>query len=126
MDERLFFIRGRRPSRLRIPDLPDAAKAIVAFTRGHAKSSDGVQHGVGFVRLYGIGVDINILASDWNRIVPYLQSGAWNPAVTPVAREFASPDSPASIADTDDPDLYRRVFQTLQLLFTEDFPISFL
>lgn len=120
----MFFIHGRRLSRLRIPDLPGVAKAIVAYTRGHAKSAEYVRHGVGFVRLYGIGVDVNVLVSDWNKIVPYLQSGAWNPRVTPVARAFAAPNAEASIADTDDPDLYRRVLQALQLIFTEDFPTS--
>jgi len=120
----MFFIHGRRLSRLRIPDLPVVAKAIVAFTRRHAKSAEYVRHGVGFVRLYGVGVDVNVLVSDWNKIVPYLQDGSWNPVATPVAWPLAAPNAEASIADTDDPDLYRRVLQTLELLFTEDFPTS--
>ena len=124
MDERLSFIYGRRLSRLRVTDLPNVARAIVAFTRGHAKSEEYLRHGVAFVRLFGVGVDVNVLVSDWEKIVPALQSGQWNPAVTPVARAFAAPNAEASVADLDDPDLYRRVLQTLQLLFTEDFPTS--
>jgi hypothetical protein len=124
VDERLSLIHGRRPARLRVTNLPEVARAIVAFTRRHAKSAEYERHGVAFVHLFGIGVDVTILNEDWKKIVPYFQDGTFNPAIVPVGRSFDGPNSEASIADVVDPDFYRRVLHVLQQLFTEDFPTS--
>ncbi len=124
VDERLSLIHGRRPARLRVTDLPEVARGIVAFTRRKAKSAEYERHGVAFVRLFGIGVNVTVLNEDWKRIVPYFQDGTFNPAIVPVGRSFGWPESEASMGDVDDPDFYLRVLFVLQQLFTEDFPTS--
>ena len=124
VDERLFFLRGRRLARLRVVDLPDVARAIVAHTRGHAKSAQYERRGVSFVRIVGIGVNVVVLIEDWKKIVPYLQDGTFNPAVVPVARSFASSASEATHAHINDPDFFNRILRTLLGLFPNDFPTS--
>jgi len=124
VDERLFYLYGRRPARLRVSDLPEVAKAIVAVVRGRARSSRYGRRGVDFVHLHGVGVDVCILLEDWKKIAPYIADGSFNPAVVPVARTCVHPGSEASIVDLTDVDFYTRVLNTLKMLFTVDFPTS--
>jgi hypothetical protein len=119
VDERLFFVHGRLPARLRTSDLPGVALAIVAQVRGKAKAAQYFRHGVGFVRLVGLGVDVTVLNEDWKLIVPFLQDGTFKPTAVSSAMV-----SDASVADFQDPVFYALVLRTLQGIFTTAFPLS--
>ena len=83
---------------------------------------------VPYVRLLGRGFDVSILGSDWQKIMPYIQDGTFNPTLVPTAPQtgYLNPNIQYDSATLDDRDqlFYERVLHILQGLFPEDYPTS--
>jgi hypothetical protein len=73
------------------------------------------------VRLYGGDQDVTILATDWGRILPYLEDGSFEPSLYPLGGAYrtGSTASPTGL----DP-LYVRILGVLQMLFPDAYPTS--
>jgi len=124
VDVRLQPIWRRRRHRLRVPDLPEAARAITAYQKNEA-TLDTRAGRPPYVRLSGVNFDVVFMKEDWVQILPFLQTGFFNLGLFPVARfGFQSPIKVNNTAVLAQTQLYDRVFAVLQQLFTEDFPTS--
>jgi hypothetical protein len=125
VDGTLLLVAGRRPTFLRRSDLPEAARAIVAYQRGRARVQGGQGRGIGYVHFMGPDVDVVIRREDWLKILPFIQAGTFEPQLVPVgtptvrdpAVHFAS-----GTLDLRDRVLYARVLGVLQGLFSDDYP----
>lgn len=129
VDSRIYnTTSGERPHHLLRTDLPVVARAIVAVVRkqGHARA--GVLRQVPYVRLLGRDFDLSILGSDWEKILPYIQDGTFDPIIVPASPQtgYLSPDTQYDSATLDDRDslFYERVLRILQGLFPGDYPTS--
>ena len=104
------------------------AKAVVAVVRQQAVARARRYKHVGYVWLKGVDTDVVVLKEDWELIFPFIQDGTFNPLLTPTQSHvgFLHPvthyDGPT--VDIRDEGFYRRVLNTLQGLFTEEFPTS--
>ena len=127
MDARLSRIDGRRLSFLRRTDLPELARAIVGFERHQVQCAPDFVRETRIVRLRGPGVDVIVRGEDWDKIVPYLRDGTFNPLIVPtphVTWLHPEVDLDLSVIDVNDRDFFVRVLGVLRSLFTEDYPIS--
>ena len=88
MDEQLSQIGGKRLGKLRRPDLPQLAQAIVDAERGKCRATTGALKGKRFVNLRrkGGGYDVYVRGEDWDKIFPFLRNSAstFEPAPLPV------------------------------------------
>jgi hypothetical protein len=104
------------------------AKAIVAVVRKQAQARTGRHQHVGYVWLKGVDTDVVVLQEDWELIFPFIQDGTFSPMLTPTQSRvgFLRPEIhyKAPTIDIRDKGFYRRVLNTLQGLFTEEFPTS--
>lgn len=125
MDNRLFKI-PKRPGRLRQQDLPLVARALVAAMRKQAQVKTGRVENIGYVRIETSDFQVQVLASDWAKILPYLQDESFNqvvvksqidPVVSDPLTAHASP-----IIDRTDKQYYLKVLHVLQRLFPEKYP----
>jgi hypothetical protein len=107
MDQRLFRIHGTRPQRLTKQDLPQLAKAMVAYMRKEASVERAFAQNIAYVRFSGVGINVLVRSEDWVKVVPYLRDGTFNAIITPVGK---------------DSDMYYRILRTLDPLFPADFP----
>lgn len=126
MDQRLFYVGGRRPERLTRNETPDLARAMVAFMRRKASIDRPVVLGLGCVRIYGPGINVLVRADDWIKIVPYLKDGSFDWTVLPVIRPVVlnPPVIEGTNLDVGDQQLYERILTVLNQLFTVEFPTS--
>lgn len=130
MDERLsLYGDQRRLLPLRKTDLPNLALAIVAYQRRQAQVWHGTTRGVTWVRLFSTDgrLDAYVRADDWEKILPYLRDGAWNPMVVAVPDTgFLHPERALDIPSlpVNDRALYARVLGDLEREFPVDFPTS--
>jgi len=121
MDQRLFHANGHRPHRLTNKDVPDLARAIVAYIRKQASLNKHYIHDVSCISFSGVGVDILVRADDWAKVVPLLKDGSLDPMVVPVSTVNIRARAGTSVLDTSDP-LYKRTVELLSPLFPIDFP----
>jgi hypothetical protein len=110
-------------------DLPQVAKAIVAYYRGQCKNvGRGVFAGMEIVEFMGEGLDVVVLAADWDKIMPYVQDNSFNPLIYPASpqdgRLHPERELDLSVIDVGDRPLYTRVLGILDTLFPEPFPTS--
>ena len=127
VDARLQLVDGKRLTRLRQEDLPDVAKAICGYERGLVRAERSFQRQVAFFRFTARGLDVVVLASDYAKILPYVQDGTFDPIqYPPPQRAEASPDLDPEVSRIDqwDPVFYTRVYGLLRALFPESYPIS--
>lgn len=130
MDERIsLFGNQQRLLPLRKPDLPNLALAIVAYQRRQAQAWHGVTRDVGWVRVFSTDgrLDVYVRASDWKKILPYLERGDWNPAIVAVPQPvFLHPSRMLDISglSVNDRALYTRVLADLEREFPQDYPTS--
>lgn len=129
MDIRVYNnVVGERPHRLRKSDLPIVAVAIIAIVRQQGVARSGVFKNVPYVRLSGQGFDLSVLGEDWEKILPFIQDGTFNPSLVPVAAVagYLHPEEQNNVATLDVRDrlFYERVLYTLQGLFPDDYPTS--
>jgi hypothetical protein len=126
VDQRLFFVNGRRPERLTRNETPDLARAMVAFLRGKAKIDRTVVCNVACVRIYGPGINSLVRGDDWINLVPYLKDNSFDWTILPVLHPVVL--NPPVIEGTDldvgDQQLYERILTVLNQLFTVEFPTA--
>jgi hypothetical protein len=129
VDSRLALLRGRRVAPLTKDDLPQVAKAIVAYYRGQCKTvGRGIFAGMEIVEFLGDGLDVVVLASDWDKIMPRVQDNSFNPLMYPSApqdgRLHPERELDLSIIDVGDRPQYMKVLSVLETLFPEPYPTS--
>ncbi len=129
MDARLWSIGGKRAETLKQPDLPNLARAIVAYERRlpgitlHAGSIRNITY-VMFQANKG-AFQVLVRGDDWAKIVPYLKSNFLSPAIEPLLPWGFGVASVANI-DVFDSQYYNKVLGVLNALFPITFPTSYL
>lgn len=122
----------RRDGQKRLPkevldvDLPDIAWAITSYVRGNAIVRVSTPKNVKYVRIVTkSGPDVMIRAEHWEKILPLLQDGTFNPLIVPVEAGFKGIDAStrltSSTTKVNDP-LYKRVLFYLSQVFTTTAP----
>ena len=128
VEARLGKIGGQRLARLYVKDLPRLARGIVAVIRNRAHARAHVARNVPFVRIKSDEHDILVMKEDWEKILPYIQDGTFNPMVVPRNPQVGYLDFRIAygepVLDHADRRLFEAILGTLQLLFTERFPTS--
>lgn len=129
MDIRVFNnVVGGRPHNIFKSDCPLVARAIVAVVRHQARVGIGVYRNMRFVRLTGQDFDMAVLGEDWEKILPFIQDGTFDPSLVPVAPQvgYINPAVHYDTATLDARDIrfYERVLYILEGLFPEDYPTS--
>jgi hypothetical protein len=128
VDQRLFYIAGQRPERLTRRETPELARAMTAYFRRQASVTKGVLNDVLYVRIFNPGqFSVVVRWDDWVKIIPYLSDGSFDTTIVPEPRWcFLHPNQvfDASIVDLTDP-LYNRILNTLNGIFTVEFPTSY-
>ncbi len=130
MDNRLWSINGLRPESLKQTDLPNLARAIVAYMRHlditlHA----GYVRNTGYVLFQGTRNSFQVLVrgDDWAKIVPYLKDDTFAPPneiLLPWRSGMGTPT--LATIDTFDSYYYNKVLGVLNGLFPETYPTSYL
>jgi len=127
VDNRLFNIETR-PGQLRRQDLPLVARALVAAFRRRALVKVGRIRDLGYVRIEAPGYHVQILESDWSKILPYIQDGTFNQFLfkSQVDSVWLDPNTQhaSSIIDFTDKQYYLKVLGILQGLFPVAYPTS--
>ena len=128
MDARLWSIFGHRAETLKQPDVPNLARAIVAYMRRlditlHA----GQTCNVAYVLFQGERNSFQVLVrgDDWSKIVPFLQDGTFDPPSEPLL-PWRNGVVNLSNVDIFDPYYYGKVLGVLNGLFPQGFPTSYL
>lgn len=128
MDQRLFYIAGQRPERLTRRETPELARAMTAYFRRQASVTKGVLNDVPYVRVFNPGLfSVVVRWDDWVKIIPYLSDGSFDTTIIPDPSWcYLNPNQvfDASIVDITDP-LYNRILNTLNGIFTVEFPTSY-
>lgn len=125
MASHLTRIGGLRPAPLTDLDLPNLAKAIIAYERRQAHVRCGSIRGISYVHLTGLGFEALVIAEEWRKLVPYLEDGTFNTTLTPVPTKVLKPTTfDANNSDLSDPDYYQRVLTVLRSLFPTRVPHS--
>ncbi len=127
MDNRLFKIETRPGHQLQ-QDLPLLARALVAVFKKRGQAKIGVKKNVRFVRLETPEFHVQLLASDWAKIMPYIEDESFNQVVVKsqidsVWVDPVSAHATALISRTDQ-QYYLRILGILQGLFPTAFPTS--
>lgn len=121
MDNRLYHIFGRRPSRLRQQDLPDVAFALTVLARRlvpvRVDSADLT--GAKVITLTSEWFAVAVLLEDWLKIEPHIQEGFFSPVLYPVPG-LGRPSSDQLARDP----LYNRILSVLTLEFPDSYPTS--
>jgi len=127
VDSRLFKIETR-PGNLRRQDLPILARALVAVLLRQGRAKTGTSRNLQYVRLETPEGNVQVLASDWAKIMPYLQDDSFNQTVFKSQMDTVWLDPltahAPSIIDRTDRQYYLRVLNTLQGLFPVEYPTS--
>jgi hypothetical protein len=100
----------------------------MSVVRRQAVARAGVYRNVPYVRLTGKDLNLTILGEDWEKILPFIQDGTFNPVLVPTSSHvgWLHPDRHFDSASLDarDPRFYERVLHILQGLFPDDYPTS--
>lgn len=115
VDSRLFQIWGLRPTDVQPQDLPEVARAIVGLYRKQAKVTLGTSKEITYVLITAPGVKVQILASDWAKIEPFIKDGSLDPLVVPTPQNTRVAQDLTLLSPTDP--YYLRVLGILQSLF---------
>lgn len=125
MDSRLFNI-PLRPGTPRTQDLPLLARAIVALFKGGAKVKTGWVKNLGYVRIETRDFQVQLLAKDWSKILPFIQDGSFEETVTKAQMDALYLDptlvNDNSLVDRNNLQYYLKILYTLQSLFMESYP----
>lgn len=127
MDSRLSRFNGTRVERLTSVELPALARAIVAFQRKKCSVVTGFSRDVAFVRFRGDGINCIVRGDDWNKIVPYLTDGTFDPYAFPVNEVYEfypQIQFDPAMSEVRDREYFERVLGVLRKLFVVDFPVS--
>jgi hypothetical protein len=128
MDARLWSIFGQRAETLKRPDLPNLARAIVAYMR-HLDISvhAGYVRNTSYVLFQGEKNTFQVLVrgDDWAKILPFIQDDTLAPPPEPLKPWYNGVASLANI-DVYDSLYYNQVLGVLNGLFPQDFPTSYL
>lgn len=122
----------RRDGQRRLPkevldvDLSDLAWTITAYVRGRARVRVQTPKNVKYVQIYtSTGPDVMVRAEHWEKILPFLQDGTFNPQIVPVEAPSRALDAgtrlSVSTTKASDP-LYKRVLFYLSQTFTTTVP----
>jgi hypothetical protein len=125
VDQRLFEVAGKRLVKLTRVDTPEVARALAAYYHHQAQVVTGVLNEVTYVRLFNPGVlDVVIRGDDWVKILPYVTNGFFDSTLYPEPTLFVAQSSVLSDATTIDQtsELYQRILNVLNELFTIEFP----
>jgi hypothetical protein len=127
VDNRLFKIETR-PGHQRRQDLPLLARALVAVFRKQGQAKIGITKNVKFVRLETPEFHVQVLASDWAKIMPYIQDEGFNQVVVKSQIDSVWIDPLTShatpINDRTDRQYYLRILAVLQELFPTAYPTA--
>lgn len=127
MDNRLYNIETR-PGEQRRQNLPLLARALVSLFRKQAVVKTGRTKNVGYVRIEAAGFHVQVLESDWAKIMPYIRDETFNQVIVKSQIDSVWIDPIAahesSIIDHTDRQYYLRVLQILQGLFPVAYPTS--
>lgn len=127
MDSRLFNIETR-PTRLRQQDLPLVARAILSLYRKQAVVKTGFVKNLGYVRIETPTFHVQIIASDWALIEPFVRDQSFDQAIVKSQQDtvWINPLAvkASSVIDRTDRQYYLKVLATLQGLFPEAYPTS--
>jgi hypothetical protein len=124
MDSRLMRIGGNRPGKMLRSELPALAKALVLFSTGNAQVVRHFRGGLEYIHFTGDRVDVVVLASDWDLVLPYVRGGYFESVIYPTPRTVVlNPmyDDPSLETSPNYP-MYERILTTLQTLFPDDYP----
>jgi hypothetical protein len=128
VDSRLSLVNGRRLSRLRQQDLPEVARALIAWSNPGGRAGVRVVRNAKFIRLSGRNFDVAILNEDWQRIAPLVQEGVFTSFLTPMGPPGVVLDPGVSedsaLVETRQSQRYQHVLGILETLFTESYPTS--
>ena len=101
---------------------------MTAYFRRQASVTKGVLNEVPYVRVFNPGLfSVVVRLDDWVKIIPYLSDGSFDTTIIPDPSWcFTRPNQvfDASIVDLTDP-LYNRILNTLNKIFTVEFPTSY-
>lgn len=127
MDNRLFQI-TTRPTKLRQQDLPLVARALLSLFRRQAVAKTGRVKNISYIRIEAKDFQVQILASDWAKILPFIQDDSFNQVVvkSQIDSVYLDPTTmhASPLIDHTDREYYLRVLYTLQGLFPEAYPTS--
>lgn len=127
MDNRLFKIETR-PGYQRQQDLPLLARALVAVFKKRGQAKIGIKKNVRFVRLETPEFHVQLLASDWAKIMPYVEDENFNQVVvkSQIDSTWIDPQTAhdTAILSRTDRQYYLRILGVLQGLFPTAYPTS--
>ena len=130
MDNRLWSINGLRPESLKQTDLPNLARALVAYMRRlDITLETGYVRNTGYVLFKGTKNSFQVLVrgDDWAKIIPFVKDGTLTPpneVLLPWRNGVSSP----TLANIDvfDANYYNQVLGVLSGLFPAAYPTSYL
>lgn len=117
MDNRLFNLTNQRPVESRKSDLMRLSRALVALFRGNAHYKVGYAKNLGYVHIQGLGVDVQILASDWAKIEPVIKDGTLSREMSKKRAIYSQPNISRDVSGEDQP-YVQAMYHTLYLIFT--------
>jgi hypothetical protein len=128
VDNRLFYVDGRRLVRLRKEDLPELTRVLIAVIRKRARAGVARVKNVDYVELVGQGANALVLRSDWELILPFVQDESFNTLFAPVEPPVRYLEPVVAynepILDRADRFLYGRILGILTGLFPDSTPVA--
>lgn len=135
VDGRIFFATNRQLSAIRTQDIPMLTLAICGFERGLVNVERCYKKQVAYFRFFakeqrgGGRFEFTVLSNDWAKILPYLsgQPGGTTPGPSsPLLLDPVNNTNPKDLSNLEqwDPVFYKKVYATLQTIFTESYPTS--
>ena len=122
MDERLAKIAGgERFHRIQKSDLDRVAPIIAAGIFKFVQVSRTKTGDVEYVRFLGSGVDLSILASDWDRLMPYIEADYFSSMAYPTYSGYRFDPSKFPFDGSPYQRMYDRVYDLLVRLFPDDY-----
>lgn len=126
MDNSLRRVQGRRvPGEILDVDLQGLARAVTSIMRRQAVAQLIRVAGLPYVSIHGRGINVTVPQSDWQKVLPLLQTDALSTQVVPVESAVRDVDPivrlSSSTVDARDP-LYTRVHGALTQIFTSKVP----
>lgn len=103
------------------------AKAIVGYERKLVTAERCYSRQVAYFRFTAKGLDCIVLATDFEKILPYIKDGTFDPIqYPPPTIDVGSPTVHPDISTIDqwDPVFYGRVYGQLRALFPDAYPTS--
>lgn len=128
MDSRLSLVNGRRLSRLRRQDLPEVARALLAWSKPGSSVGISVVSRIGYTHLCGRNFNVAILSEDWEKIEPLVREGLFSQSLFPTRdpAKFLNPgvSLDLSLVSANDRQSYLQVLSLLWDLFPDSYSVS--